>query len=73
MPHLELVARFGIALLIGMLIGLEREYARQKEEGKAFAGIRTFPLISCIFSIDRGKLACVRAASPPAHTPPPNY
>ena len=48
MPHLELVARFGIALFIGMLIGLEREYARQKEEGKAFAGIRIFPLISLL-------------------------
>jgi uncharacterized membrane protein (DUF4010 family) len=48
MPHLELLARFGIALLIGVLIGLEREYARQKEEAKAFAGIRTFPLIALL-------------------------
>jgi uncharacterized membrane protein (DUF4010 family) len=42
----ELILRFGIALLIGVLIGLEREYARLKEEIKAFAGVRTFPLIA---------------------------
>ena len=48
MPHTELVARFGIALFIGVLIGLEREFAHLKEEGKAFAGIRTFPLIALL-------------------------
>ncbi len=48
MPHTELVARFGIALFIGILIGLEREYARLKEDVKAFAGVRTFPLISLL-------------------------
>jgi uncharacterized membrane protein (DUF4010 family) len=46
--HAELLLRFGIALLIGVLIGLEREYARLKEEIKAFAGIRTFPLIALL-------------------------
>jgi uncharacterized membrane protein (DUF4010 family) len=48
MPHSALVLRFGIALFIGVLIGLEREYARLKEEVKAFAGVRTFPLISLL-------------------------
>ena len=48
MQHTELVLRFGIALLIGVLIGLEREYARQEEEIKAFAGVRTFPLIALL-------------------------
>ena len=48
MPHSELVVRFGIALFIGVLIGLEREYARLKEEVKAFAGVRTLPLISLL-------------------------
>ena len=48
MQQAELVLRFGIALLIGVLIGLEREFARQKEEVKAFAGIRTFPLIGVL-------------------------
>lgn len=48
MQHPELVLRFGIALLIGVLIGLEREYARLKEEVKAFAGVRTFPLFALL-------------------------
>lgn len=48
MQHSNLVLRFGIALLIGVLIGLEREYARLKEESKAFAGVRTFPLIALL-------------------------
>lgn len=48
MPHAELALRFGIALFIGVLIGLEREYARLKEEVKAFAGVRTFPLIALL-------------------------
>jgi uncharacterized membrane protein (DUF4010 family) len=38
--------RFFIALLIGALIGLEREFIQQKEEIPEFAGIRTFPLIA---------------------------
>jgi uncharacterized membrane protein (DUF4010 family) len=46
--HPELLIRFAIALLIGGLIGLEREHARQQEEVKAFAGIRTFPLIGLL-------------------------
>ncbi len=37
-----LFQRFGIALGLGLLIGIERE----KEKSQAFAGIRTFPLIS---------------------------
>lgn len=36
--------KMGIALLIGLLIGLEREHSSKGE--KTFAGIRTFPLIS---------------------------
>ena len=52
MPHTELVVRFGIALFIGVLIGLEREFARLKEDVKAFAGIRTFPLIALLGDVD---------------------
>ena len=48
MEHTDLLIRFGIALLIGVLIGLEREYARLKEDAKAFAGVRTFPLIALL-------------------------
>jgi hypothetical protein len=46
METAELALRYGIALLIGILIGVEREYARLKEEVKSFAGVRTFPLIA---------------------------
>ena len=39
--------RIAIAILIGLLIGVERE--RKKKEGeKSFAGIRTYPLISIL-------------------------
>ncbi len=43
----EIVRELGIALLIGLLIGLEREHSRGKGE-KGFAGIRTFPLIALL-------------------------
>lgn len=48
METTELALRFGIALLIGILIGVEREYARLKEDVKSFAGVRTFPLIALL-------------------------
>ncbi len=41
---LTILKSLAVVVFIGMLIGLEREYARNKEE-KIFAGIRTFPLI----------------------------
>lgn len=41
-----LIQRFLIALALGALIGLEREYALRKERGHKFASIRTFPLIT---------------------------
>jgi uncharacterized membrane protein (DUF4010 family) len=43
--------RFGFALLIGALIGLEREFYQQKEESPDFAGIRTFSLIALLGSV----------------------
>jgi uncharacterized membrane protein (DUF4010 family) len=43
-----ILLRFGTALLIGLLIGAEREFARLKEDVKSFAGVRTFPLISLL-------------------------
>lgn len=42
-----LLQKLGVALLIGLLIGLEREHSRTKEE-KIFAGVRTIPLISLL-------------------------
>ena len=43
--------RFGFSLLIGALIGLEREFFQQKEESPDFAGIRTFSLITLLGSV----------------------
>jgi len=49
---LDLFSRFGVALVIGLLIGLQREYAFQKDEHpprvELLAGARTFPLISLL-------------------------
>lgn len=38
--------RFGVALLLGALIGIEREFVQQQKERSSFAGIRTFAFIS---------------------------
>lgn len=43
--------RFGFALVIGALIGLEREFFQQKEDSPDFAGIRTFSLIALLGSV----------------------
>lgn len=39
--------RFGIALLLGLLVGLEREWAKAGDKS-LFAGIRSFPLIALL-------------------------
>ena len=41
------IQKLVIAILIGILIGLEREHSRSKTS-KIFAGIRTFPLLSML-------------------------
>jgi len=43
--------RFGVALLIGAMLGMEREFFQQKESTPDFAGIRTFSLISLLGSV----------------------
>ena len=43
--------RFGVALLIGALLGVEREFFQQKEDSPDFAGIRTFSLIALLGSV----------------------
>lgn len=43
--------RFGFALAIGALIGLEREFFQQKEGDTDFAGIRTFSLIALLGAV----------------------
>jgi len=42
-----LIQKLIVAILIGILIGLEREHSRPKS-GKIFAGIRTYPLLSML-------------------------
>ena len=43
--YLEIAYNGAMALLMGLLIGLEREHS-QREEESLFAGVRTFPLIA---------------------------
>ncbi len=47
MIALDLAYRFGISLMIGLLIGLQREFAFQSEDKqfKLFAGLRTYALL----------------------------
>jgi uncharacterized membrane protein (DUF4010 family) len=42
-----LLQKLGVAILIGLLIGLEREHSRSKDD-KTFAGVRTTPLIALL-------------------------
>ncbi|MCP5094110.1 MAG: MgtC/SapB family protein [Chloroflexi bacterium] len=49
MTQHTLFYRFGVALFIGILIGLQREYAHDQEDSsgvKMFAGVRTFSLLA---------------------------
>lgn len=46
MIAIDVLINFLIALAIGALVGLEREYARYKKRVYDYAGIRTFPLIA---------------------------
>lgn len=45
MADYDLFIRFGTALLIGVLIGLQREHAYGDPKGGLFAGVRTFALL----------------------------
>jgi uncharacterized membrane protein (DUF4010 family) len=49
MPQHTLFYRFGVALFIGLLVGLQREYSYDEEDKphqKTFAGVRTFTLMA---------------------------
>jgi len=51
MEQHTLFYRFGVALVIGVLVGLQREYSYDAEEApdqKAFAGVRTFALMGLL-------------------------
>ena len=39
------IAQFGLVFVIGILVGLQREYAHQQTERELFAGARTLALI----------------------------
>jgi len=49
--RVQLFYRFGVALVLGLFIGLQREYAhrdRKDTEGELIAGARTFPIIALL-------------------------
>lgn len=46
LPVATALGRLLVALLIGLLIGIDRERAEVRKERQIFAGIRTFPLIA---------------------------
>ena len=46
MLEMIIIRNFLIALALGALVGLEREYHRYKKRGHDYAGIRTYPLIA---------------------------
>lgn len=48
MNDITLFFRFGVALVIGILVGLQREYAFDEPGRELFAGVRTFALLGLI-------------------------
>lgn len=48
MDQTNLFFRFGVALFIGILVGLQREFAFHKEDKELPAGVRTFALMSLV-------------------------
>jgi uncharacterized membrane protein (DUF4010 family) len=47
----DALKRLLVALLVGLLIGVDRERAEQRKQRKLFAGVRTFPLIALLGAI----------------------
>lgn len=50
-PELDLFGRFGLALFIGLLIGLEREYAAREKDQPQMAGVRTYALMGILGAV----------------------
>jgi uncharacterized membrane protein (DUF4010 family) len=48
MEQTALFYRFGVALAIGLLVGLQREFAYGGQDGELFAGVRTFALMGLV-------------------------
>ncbi|MBU0494004.1 MAG: MgtC/SapB family protein [Chloroflexi bacterium] len=44
----ELFMRFGVALLLGILVGLEREHAMLEAKTRHYGGLRTFALVALL-------------------------
>lgn len=60
MSDLDLFYRFGAALVIGMLVGLQREHSHGGPDKEFFAGVRTFALfalIGCLAALAARELA----------------
>ena len=47
-PGLDIFFRFAVALFIGLLVGLQREYAFADPDKELFGGVRTFALMGLI-------------------------
>ena len=55
----DALKRLLVALLVGLLIGVDRERAEERKQRKLFAGVRTFPLIAVVaamLTLLRGEL-----------------
>lgn len=48
MTEADLFLRYGISLAIGILVGMQREFASGRDEGELPAGVRTFGLIALL-------------------------
>src|SRR3954470_965685 len=47
----DALKRLLVALLVGLLIGIDRERAELRKQRKLFAGVRTFPLIALLAAV----------------------
>jgi len=67
---LNLFSRFGIAIVLGLFVGLQREYAyrRTEDDGELLAGARTYPMIALLGALSALGAAELESALPLAGT-----
>mgnify|MGYP000270531602 CR=1 FL=1 len=67
---LHLFSRFGIAIVLGLFVGLQREYAyrRAEDDGELLAGARTYPMIALLGALSALGAAELESALPLAGT-----
>jgi uncharacterized membrane protein (DUF4010 family) len=67
---LHLFSRFGIAIVLGLFVGLQREYAyrRAEDDGELLAGARTYPMIALLGALSALGAAELESPSPLAGT-----